>query len=168
MGHTFNTAMKYKQSLETKTKKIFLVEDHTVFRQGLVWIIEQDKQLEVCGEATDGIEAIARIKETKPDLIIIDIGLAGMSGIELTKTIRSSMPTVGILILSMHKESLYAERALRAGANGYIMKKESGEELIKAIHQVLNGQIYASKEFNEMLLKQVAGSGRKVKEFSID
>jgi DNA-binding NarL/FixJ family response regulator len=158
---------KFANAVKNK-HKIFLVEDHMVFRQGLIWIIEQDKEFEVCGEAVDGFDALNQIKNVKPDLVLVDIGLAGMSGIELTKNIRSSMPDVRILILSMHKESLYAERALRAGANGYIMKRESGEELISAIRQVLDGRTYVSKELNETLLQKVAGSGRKVTEFSID
>jgi DNA-binding NarL/FixJ family response regulator len=145
-----------------------MVEDHTVFRQGLVWIIEQDKSLEVCGEATEGTEALEKIKTLKPDLVIVDITLPGMSGIELTKRLRALLPPVRILILSMHKESLYAERALRAGANGYIMKKESGEELILAIGKILQGQTYISKQFNEQLLQKVVGSGRQVEKFSMD
>lgn len=157
------------KSNKVKTKhKIFVVEDHAVFREGLVWIIEQNTDFEVCGDATDALEALEKIKGLKPDLILVDIGLTGMNGIELTKRIRALLPETHILILSMHKESLYAERALRAGANGYIMKRESGEELISAIRHVLDGQTYVSKEFNEMLLQKVAGSGRKVENFSLD
>jgi DNA-binding NarL/FixJ family response regulator len=150
------------------TSTIFMVEDHAVFRQGLGWIIEQDKGLSVCGEATDAEEALEKIKSAKPDLALIDIGLVGMSGLELTKRVRSLLPKTRILILSMHKESLYAERALRAGANGYIMKSESGEELISAIHHVLSGQTYISKQLNETLIQRIAGAGRKVEVFSLD
>lgn len=148
--------------------RIFLIEDHVVFRQGLSWILAQDKDLEICGEAGDGVEALARLKNARPDVVLIDIGLPGVSGVELTKQIRGMMPKVGLLILSMHKEALYAERALRAGANGYIMKRESGEEVIAAIRKVLAGKIYASKTFNEMILQKVSGSGREVTAFSMD
>jgi DNA-binding NarL/FixJ family response regulator len=149
-------------------RRIFIVEDHGVFRQGLAWIIDKSNEMEVCGDAADAAEALQKIKELTPDLVLVDIGLAGMSGIELTKRLRTLAPEMRILILSMHKESLYAEHSLRAGAHGYIMKRESGEELISAMRRVLNGEIYVSKRFNEILLQKVSGAGRKVRQFSID
>jgi DNA-binding NarL/FixJ family response regulator len=154
---------------DTKNKqKIFVVDDHVLFREGLVWIIQQEKDLEVIGEAADGAEALEQLKKLKPHLVLVDVGLTGMSGIELAKKIRTISEEVRILMISMHQESLYAERALRAGANGYIMKRASSSDLIAAIRQVLKGQSYLSKAFNESLIQRVAGAGRKVKAFALD
>ncbi len=94
----------------------------------------------VCGHASDGIEALELTPGLKPNLVVVDVTLEGMTGIELTKSLRERFPDIRILVLSMHQESLYAERALRAGANGYIMKRESGRKLLSAMRQVLNGQ----------------------------
>jgi DNA-binding NarL/FixJ family response regulator len=148
--------------------RIILVEDHAVFRQGLTWIIEEEPGFEVCGTAAEGHEALARIKALKPALVLVDIGLPGMDGIELTRRIRESFPKVLILILSMYKETLYAERALKAGANGYLMKKENGETVIAAIKAVLEGRTYVSPEFNEAMLQRVASAGRKTGTFALD
>lgn len=148
--------------------RIFMVEDHAVFRQGLTWIVEQEPGFEVCGSAAEGHEALARLKALKPELVIVDIGLPGMGGIELTRRIREQFPKMLILILSMYKESLYAERALRAGANGYLMKTENGETVIAAIKAVLSGRTYVSREFNEQMLQRVASTGRKTGAFALD
>jgi len=148
--------------------RIVLVEDHAVFQQGLTWIIEQESGFEVCGTAAEGHEALARIKALKPDLVIVDIGLPGMDGIELTRRIRESFPKVLILILSMYKETLYAERALKAGANGYLMKRENGEAVIAAIRAVVAGRTYVSPEFSEAMLQRVAAAGRKTGAFALD
>lgn len=146
---------------QNKTTKIFLVDDHAVVREGLKWLIERDKNLSVCGEASSADETLEKIKSAKPDLMIVDIALPGTSGLDLTKSLRTVIPDVKIIILSMFKENLYAERALRSGANGYIMKKDGGEKLISAIHHVLSGQTYVSDEFNEVLLKKLQASGLK-------
>src|SRR5580658_818184 len=99
------------------TRKVLLVDDHAVFRDGLARIIGQEQDLMICGEASDGIEALELTPRLKPDLVIVDITLEGMTGIDLIDTLRKRFPDVRILVLSMHKESLYAQRALRAGAN---------------------------------------------------
>ena len=133
-------------------RKVLIVDDHAVFREGLVRILSQEKDLMVCGEAPDALEALRLATQMKPDLAIVDVSLEGMNGIDLTKNFHARFPSMRILVLSMHKETLHAERALRAGANGYIMKRESGRKLLAAIRQVLNGQTYVSEELNEYLL----------------
>lgn len=142
-------------------KRVFVVDDHAVFRDGLVRILQQEKDLEVCGEATDAGEALKELEKMKPDLAIIDISLEGANGIDLTKTVRARFPAMRILVLSMHKESLYAERALRAGANGYIMKRESGATLLEAVRRILQGSIYVSEKLNELLLHRVSNPGHE-------
>jgi DNA-binding NarL/FixJ family response regulator len=136
--------------------KILIVDDHAVFRDGLQRLISLESDLSVCAQAGDADEALEQALSHKPELAIVDISLEGVNGLDLTKTLRARFPKMRILILSMHKEMLYAERALRAGANGYVTKRENGETLIAAIHQVLNGQTYVSQEFNEHLLEKLS------------
>ncbi len=127
--------------------RIVIVEDHPVFRTGLKELIETEKDLNVCGEADTINKAMKIIEETQPDLVIIDITLRGRNGIELIKELHRDSRHLPLLVLSMHDESLYAERAFRAGASGYIMKEETSESIVKAIRMVLDGQKYASKQF---------------------
>ena len=148
--------------------KILLVDDHAVFRDGLVRIIDQEKDLSVCGEASDGMEALDLAPRLKPDLVIVDVSLEGMTGIDLTKSLREHFPDIRILVLSMHKESIYAERALRAGANGYIMKKESGRKLLGAMRHVLAGQTYISEDLNQLILEKLSGAAGKADQAPID
>ncbi len=130
-------------------KRIFLVDDHPVLRKGLVRLIDSKAGFVVCGEASAAVEAMASIRELKPDLVIVDIGLPGASGIELTKTIRSELPNIPVLILSMHEEALYATRALRAGATGYIVKQDAIDNIATALQDTLNGKRYLSREIAE-------------------
>ena len=125
---------------------IFIVEDHPVFREGLVQIISGEKDLSVCGEASDADHALEAIARLKPDLVLVDITLPGKSGLELIKELRSRDSKVRILVVSMHDEALYADRVLRAGGDGYIMKQEDPEEIVHAIRDVLGGHIYVSEE----------------------
>jgi DNA-binding NarL/FixJ family response regulator len=136
--------------------KVFIVDDHAVFRDGLQRLINLEPDLSVCGQAGDADEAMEQAPLLKPDLTIIDVSLEGTNGIDLTKLMRARFQKMRILVLSMHKEMLYAERALRAGANGYIMKRESGEVLLAAIRQVLSGQTYVSPDFNAYLLENLS------------
>jgi len=159
--------MRAAKEPQTK-RKILIVDDHGVFREGLIRIISQEKDLNVCGEATDAAEALEQIPRLKPDLVMVDISLEGMNGIDLTKNLRERFPTIRILVLSMHKESLYAERALRAGANGYIMKRERGQKLLGAIRHVLNGETYVSEELNKVILERLSLPGRDQGASSID
>ena len=139
--------------------KVFIVDDHPLVRQGLALLIDQQQTLAVVGEAADGPQALAGIERTRPDLAIIDIGLQGMDGLELAKCLRKQQPRVKVLVLSMFDEVVYAERALRAGARGYIMKQEANQELLNAIQRVLAGKIYLSEALSSMLLESAA-SGR--------
>lgn len=148
--------------------KIVVVDDHAVFREGLVRIINQEKDMEVCGEAENAADGLKLAQSEKPEMMILDISMEGMNGIDLAKNLRARFPDLRILVLSMHKEALYAERALRAGANGYIMKRESGRKLVSAIRIILSGQTYISDELNQIILQKLANSGRNESVHSIE
>lgn len=140
--------------------RILVVDDHPAMRHGLAQLIAGEPGLEICGEAEDRQSMIGAIDRSPPDLIVLDIGLKdrSCSGLDLIEDIRARLGEVPILIFSMHDESLYAERALRAGARGYLMKQESVREVIVAIRQILAGGVYASQGFKESLVKQRVGS----------
>src|SRR2546421_9642720 len=125
-------------------KRILLVDDHPVLRKGLVRLIDSKNEFVVCGEASTAVDAMTLIQKLKPDLVIADIGLPGTSGIELTKTIRAEFPQLPVLILSMHEEALYATRALRAGATGYIVKQDAINNIAAALREALSGRRYLS------------------------
>jgi DNA-binding NarL/FixJ family response regulator len=124
---------------------IFLVDDHPLVREWLTNLIHQQPDLAVCGESEDAPHALQEISAAKPDVAIVDISLKHGSGIELIKNLKALQPGVAVIVLSMHDERLYAERALRAGARGYIMKRETAKKVIMAIRQVLDGKIYMSE-----------------------
>jgi DNA-binding NarL/FixJ family response regulator len=126
-------------------KMVFLVDDHPLVREWLTNLIQQQPDLRVCGEAENGLQAREAIARLKPDVAIVDISLKDSSGLELIKDLRLTSPPVAVLVLSMHEESHYAERALRAGALGYIMKRETATKVVAAIRQVLQGRIYLSE-----------------------
>src|SRR5262245_37571329 len=113
-------------------KKIFIVDDHPVFREGLVGLINRDPEMTVCGEADSAVRALSDVGRLKPDLVLVDIGLPGRSGLELVKDISALHPECMTLVISMHDETLYAERVLRAGGRGYIMKQEGPEKMLQA------------------------------------
>jgi DNA-binding NarL/FixJ family response regulator len=143
----------------TRKKAVFLVDDHPIVRQGLTLLINQESDLTVCGEAEEMHAALSAIFALKPDILIVDISLNGPDGLELLKNIRLSSPRLPVLILSMHDESIYAERALRAGANGYIMKQEATERVLVALRRILSGEIYVSDKIaNNMLQHYVRGA----------
>jgi DNA-binding NarL/FixJ family response regulator len=138
-----------------------MVEDHPTFREGLAQILNGEKDLTVCGEAATAREALQRINQLKPDLVLVDITLPGTSGLELIKKLRKSNRTVKLLVLSMHDEALYVNRVLRAGGDGFIMKQESPEEIVNAIRDILAGHIYVSEEVladNPKISTQPAGA----------
>jgi DNA-binding NarL/FixJ family response regulator len=142
---------------DAKTK-VYLVDDHPLVREWLTQLIQRENDMEVCGEAEDAPEAVAGIEQTRPDIVIADISLKKTHGLELVKDLQSRLPSLPVLILSMHDESLYAERVLRAGARGYITKQEATKKILFAIRQVLAGQIYVSEAMaTRMLHKLVLG-----------
>lgn len=143
-------------------KRVLLVDDHPMMRGGLGQMIDQQSDLMVCCEAGDANQAMERIAVSKPDLAVVDISLEGKSGLELIKDLQALHPDVPILVMSMHDESLYAERVLRAGARGYVMKKAGGEAVLQAIRQVLSGRIYVSERMSSQLLELFSG-GRTTK-----
>jgi DNA-binding NarL/FixJ family response regulator len=126
-------------------QKVFLVDDHPLVREWLTNLLNQDADLCVCGEAETAPQAIAGIVQTGPDIAIIDIALKNSSGIDLIKDVKAACPAVAVLVLTMHEEFHYAERALRAGAQGYIMKRDTARDVITAIRQVLDGKVYVSE-----------------------
>jgi DNA-binding NarL/FixJ family response regulator len=141
-------------------KRILVVDDHPIVRQGLALLINREPDMVVCGEAEEASGAMHVLSSARPDVLIVDISLNGPDGLDLLKTIRSTHPTLPVLILSMHDESIYAERALRAGANGYIMKQEATEKVLVAIRRILSGEIYVSDRIaNKMLKHYITGSG---------
>ncbi len=133
-------------------KKILLVEDHPIFRLGLAELINQEDDLEAFGKAKDVDQAILEIEEMDPDLIIADISLKSSDGIDLVKYVRQHHKNIPVLVLSMHDEYLYAQRALSAGSRGYIMKQEAMESVVTAIHHVLEGKIYLNEKVKEHIL----------------
>lgn len=134
---------------------VFLVDDHPIVIEGLAQLINQEDDLRVCGEANDAATAMKEIRSRKPDFIIVDVSLEGKSGIELISEIKSSYQNVHILALSMHAELLIVERALMAGASGYVSKHEATVSIIQAIRRVLSGNIYLNAEMSERLLNNI-------------
>jgi DNA-binding NarL/FixJ family response regulator len=145
---------RLKSSLAAR--RVFIVEDHPVFREGLVRMLSTEKDLEVCGEAGDYEVGLKSIQRFRPDIVLVDLELPGKSGLDLIKKIRSSKLPVKLLVVSMYDEALYADRVLRAGGDGYIMKEESPEEIIHAIRDVLDGHIYVSEEVMASQMKSPA------------
>jgi DNA-binding NarL/FixJ family response regulator len=135
-----------------QTKRILIVDDHPLFRSGLAGFLNQQRDLEVCGQADSAPQALEQMRRYRPDLAIVDISLNGTNGIELVKQMKAEEPKLIILILSMHDETLYALRALKAGALGYLMKAEALEHVLRAIRQVLEGKLFVSGRFAEKLI----------------
>jgi DNA-binding NarL/FixJ family response regulator len=138
------------------SSKVFLVDDHPLVREWLTNLIAQHDDLTVCGEAESVQQALDGISQTNPDVAIVDLSLAGGSGLDVVKNVRVSQPSTAVIVLSMHDERLYAERALRAGARGYIMKRETTSNIIAAIHEVLSGKIHVSPQMNASLAEKFA------------
>jgi DNA-binding NarL/FixJ family response regulator len=142
-----------------KVRKILIVDDHPAMRLGLRSILESEEDLEICGEAEDASTALAKIEEEKPDLVIIDLMLESESGLELIKDIKTRWPELKLLVVSMHEETVFAERALRAGALGYVSKSKSGEELIQAIRQTLVGETVLEEDVSNLLIRRAIHGG---------
>ena len=135
--------------------RVFLVDDHAIVRQGLTLLINQEPDLQVCGVAEEAESVPAALAALVPDVLVLDISLRGPDGIDLLKTIRATDQSLPILVLSMHDETLYAERALRAGANGYIMKQEATDKVLVAIRRILSHEVYVSERVANGVLQQM-------------
>jgi DNA-binding NarL/FixJ family response regulator len=141
-------------------RRVLIVDDHPLMRQGLAQLINQQPDLVVCGEAEDVPQALGQTSELKPDVVIVDLSLRGSDGIELIKSLRLQYARLPILVLSMHDEAIYAERALKAGAWGYIMKQEATNQVLSALRRVLEGEIHVSQSVSSRIVQGlVGGSG---------
>lgn len=149
-------------------KKVVIVDDHPLFRERLAQLINYEPDMEVTGEAESTQDAIPLIRNTSPDLATVDITLKGSSGLELIKRIKPLSIGIRVLVLSMHEESLYAERALRAGASGYITKHQAADEVLVAIRRVLAGEVYLSEKMTSGLLKSLTPNEVNTKSGSVD
>jgi DNA-binding NarL/FixJ family response regulator len=147
-------ATKTQGMVRTQKKTVFVVDDHPLLRQGLAMLINRESDLMVCGEAEEAPTAMKALAAARPDILIADISLNGPDGLDLLKNLRILYPDLPVLILSMHDESIYAERALRARANGYIMKQEATEKVLVAVRRILDGEIYLSYRMANKLLQQ--------------
>jgi DNA-binding NarL/FixJ family response regulator len=148
--------------------RVFLVDDHPIVRQGLTLLINQEPDMIVCGEAEEAHSVPDALATLHPDILILDISLNGPDGLELLKLIRTTDNDLPILVLSMHDESLYAERALRAGANGYIMKQEATEKVLDAVRRILRHELYVSDRVNNRILQQLVARPSGNRKISID
>jgi DNA-binding NarL/FixJ family response regulator len=148
---------KPKTQPPTKRKRILVVDDHPLMREGVAQWIQRAPELEVCGQAESAAQALSLTEKLKPDLVLTDISLMGRNGLELIKDLHALQPDLPVLVLSMHEESLYAGRALRAGARGYVMKRAGGDGVVEAIREVLQGRIALSPEMATHLLEEYSG-----------
>ena len=140
--------------------RVFIVDDHPLVREGLANLINQQPDLMVCGQAEDAAQALAGVGASRAELALIDISLKTASGLELVKDLKVHHPNVALIVLSMHDEMLYAERAIRAGAKGYVMKRETTKEVLTAIRRVLQGDVYVSERVVNLMARRI-GSPRK-------
>ena len=142
-----------KTDTSNRIAKVVIVDDHTVVRYGVTRILSAETDMEVCGEASNAASAMEIVTKKKPDVVIVDISLEGMlDGLKLTRAIKAKYPHIPVLILSMHEETRYAQKALMAGANGYVMKEESSDKLVDAIRALMQGEIYVSAAVNKCIL----------------
>ena len=139
--------------------RLFIVDDHPIFREGLGKIVGQEADLEVCGEADAADEAFGKISALNPDLVLTDIGLPGKSGLELIQDLHAALPELPVLVISMHDESVYAERVLRAGGRGYVMKQAGPAMMLQSIRQVLAGKVAVSAAISAAILESLARPG---------
>jgi DNA-binding NarL/FixJ family response regulator len=154
--------------LSTRKSRIVLVEDHPVFRLGLRELINQEKDLVVCGEAEDKVTAWSEIQRLKPDMVILDLSLKDGDGISLIKDIARNYKNIPVLVVSMHDESIFAERSLIAGAKGYINKQETSVSIIEAIHSLFKGKVFVSNKIKEDILHHFVGGVDSYDKFPIE
>jgi DNA-binding NarL/FixJ family response regulator len=153
-----STKPKAKPSAAARLR-VFIVDDHPMMREGLAQLVADEPDLEVCGEAENAASALETVPALGPDLVLADITLPDKNGLELIKDLLALVPGLKILVISMHEESFYAERVLKAGARGYIMKHEGGEHLMQAIRHVLGGAIHVSEAISARILERFSGQG---------
>jgi DNA-binding NarL/FixJ family response regulator len=151
--------MNSRKKPETGPRKqrIYLVDDHAIVRDGFAEIINTRPDLTVCGETDSAAQAVGAVGELHPDIVVVDLSLQGGSGLDLIKNLKTLHPQLPMLVLSMHDETLYAERALRAGALGYVMKREASATVLEAIQTVLRGQVFLSPAMRTRMLQKVVG-----------
>lgn len=152
--------MQRPRTSEKLVKSLVLIDDHPIMRHGLAQLIRAEDGLDVIGEAGSAREGLEVVGRLKPDLAVIDLTLPDKNGLEVVKDIRAQHPATQCIVLSMHDETLYGERALRAGARGYVMKEEAADHLVSAIHKVISGGLYVSESLNARMLEQVTGVSR--------
>ncbi len=157
MARTHNPPEGIRQLEETPPvkKQVFIVDDHAMFRDGLRRLIDLEPDLTVCGDARDAESGLRGISETSPDLVIVDISLDSTSGIDLIKGIKREREDLPVLVVSMHSESLYGDRALRAGAMGYVMKSEPATTVVEAIRKVLSGNVHISEKMATLMVSKL-------------
>jgi DNA-binding NarL/FixJ family response regulator len=160
-----STALK---NATDNVRRVFVVDDHPMIREGLAAQIANEPSFELCGHAEDVVEAVSRVADAAPDLVIVDISLKSGNGIDLVKRLKAKDPTLIILVWSMYPENLYAERALRAGARGYVNKGKSASQIMDAIRTVIDGKTYLSTEMSEKLLGRVIGNPTAEKPSSVE
>jgi DNA-binding NarL/FixJ family response regulator len=151
-----------------RVRRLILVDDHPIVRQGLKRLIEQEDDLQVCGEAETVREARQLVRDARPDAVVVDLSLKQGDGIELVKDVRAHHPALPVLVLSMHDEAIYAERMLSAGANGYIMKHAASEQFLVALRRVLDGGIYVSEAVGNSMIQKFAQGGSYIPANPID
>lgn len=153
--------MSAKPAARPRAHGVLIVDDHPLFREGLVHLLQNERDLIVCGQTGTAAEALGLVEKLRPALVLLDISLPDRNGLELIKDLHTLRPELPVLVISMHDEALHAERVLRAGARGYIMKQEGGGKILDAIRRVLAGQIYVSGKMSALILERVAGQRPK-------
>jgi DNA-binding NarL/FixJ family response regulator len=151
-----------------RKSRVFLVDDHPLVREGLTNLINEQNDLIVCGEAEDSAGAMSGIAKTRPDVALVDISLKNESGLELVKNLESQFPLVALIVLSMHDEALYAERALRAGARGYVMKRESTKSVLASIRRVMEGGVYVGERVVNSMASRFSSSPKRVESSPVE
>jgi DNA-binding NarL/FixJ family response regulator len=159
--------MRPEQTTAAKAR-VLIVDDHPLTRAGLVYMINREPDLTVCGEAENAAQALKLLEASQPDLLLVDLTLPGKSGLELIKDVKAMYPEVPILVISMQDESLYVDRVLRAGARGYITKHEKSESLMSAVRQVLRGKIYVSERMSAHILELFSGGQKSAERSAIE
>jgi DNA-binding NarL/FixJ family response regulator len=157
-----------KANTISRPVKILIVDDHPIVRRGLAKLVEEQPGFTVCGQAAGAADALEQLDAAKPDLIVVDISLKDIGGIELIKQIKARQPAAKMLVSSMHDESLYAERALRAGAKGYINKEEATEKMMAAIKTILNGKVYLSEKMTDRMLHRAVTPNEEIQSSPIE